>query len=118
MRPLLLIAMLLSVSVPAAAQDVVDVMAEEGRVAVFGQMKSLCSEEWPTDFVMQEYCLGKQESGYEKVQVFDMEGSTERTIIGANCSTEWTDDEDRTDWVMMDYCVDQQAAALERLQAR
>lgn len=112
-------AALAAATIAAQAHDnLVEVIVDEMRVGIFDEIKTMCADEWPHDFVMQEHCVETQKEAYLSVQAFDTMASTDATIIWASCAVKWKDNNDRHDWVMMHHCISEQDAARQSLQSQ
>jgi hypothetical protein len=68
-------------------------------------IRNVCTQRWPSDYVMQEHCEKTQETA----RIWSKGRHTDASI-GELCATRW-----HRDWDMYAYCVKQQEAAKVRL---
>lgn len=101
--------------------------SSEASLAIAG----LCSNRWPSDFVMQERCLDAQTysySVYVEVRNAILTMSLDNDVavkarafalndIAKECEARWAD-ETGQDFVMTLNCVEKQKSAYDRIQAR
>ena len=83
-----------------------------------GVLRARCSQQWPADFSMQEYCIEQQQEGARKVSAWTsspaVAGDPQLRAVVVACDEKWTDAHGRN-WPMIDYCIEQQVGAYRRL---
>ncbi len=106
MRSLLIaVFALASVAWPASAQD------------TLAGIKSDCSQDWPNNYRMQEYCIDTQVESYNNlVNVKNRGLSSDLQSIFAQCLADWKSANGRN-WRMVEYCFENQVESYDRLRA-
>lgn len=73
-------------------------------------IRERCAREWPSDYEMQEYCIGQQSEAVAALRpVVASPDRIDKEIL-RHCGSEWGDD-----WQMLAYCYGEQRAAYDRL---
>lgn len=84
---------------------------------------AFCSAQWPTDYRMQEFCMGKQAEGHKAVEAFlnrngidknnakaRLDANDPASLIFYTCFQQWSED-----YRMQAYCIGKQEEAAIRL---
>jgi|SRR5262245_59197723 len=86
-------------------------------------IKELCSQRWPSDYVMQETCIRLQREAVAKLARWNSAHSEYKTKpmspagrMIATCWRRWgSDNVGKTDWVMMETCIRLQDEAYQKV---
>jgi hypothetical protein len=73
-------------------------------------IRTFCSKEWPTDFVMQAHCVEQQRKAAEALEGALNVPANVSTIIRQKCTADWPEN-----FVMRAHCEQSQAEAWRKL---
>jgi len=86
------------------------------RAEVGSDIRSLCEEEWPDEFSMQEFCIKEETASHAAVQrarSSSIDAHPIGTKIFKKCLREWTGE--LTEWSMVEFCLEEEVGSYNRL---